>query len=305
MENRLPLKQNIPVSGAPVDLAAGKKGGRPSFWAEIWKRMRRNTGSNIGLIVIAFLVVVSFGAPLIAPYDPYKVDFAHVREAPSWQHLMGTDMVGRDILTRMMYGGQASLAVGFISQVVIMFLGIIIGAISGFYGGVIDTIIMRIIDIIFAFPTTLFLIILMVLLGRGFFNLILAMTITSWVGPARLVRGQVLQLKEREFIEAARSIGTRDRNIIFKHLLPNLLGPIIVSFTLGIPGAIMAEAGLSFLGMGLLPPTPSWGIMLSLGYDYFRVSPYMVIFPAITIAIVMISFLYIGDGLRDAFGTTR
>jgi ABC-type dipeptide/oligopeptide/nickel transport system permease subunit len=305
MENRLPLKQNIPVPGAPVELAARKKGGGSSLWAEIWKRMRRNTGSNIGLIVIAFLVVVSYGAPLIAPYDPYKVDFAHVREAPSWQHLMGTDMVGRDILTRMMYGGQASLSVGFISQVVIMLLGIVIGAFSGYYGGVTDTIIMRITDIIYAFPTTLFLIILMVLLGRGFLNLILAMTITSWVGPARLVRAQVLQLKEREFIEAARSIGTRDRNIIFKHLLPNLLGPIIVSFTLGIPGAIMAEAGLSFLGMGLLPPTPSWGIMLSLGYDYFRVSPYMVIFPALVIAIVMIAFLYIGDGLRDAFGTTR
>lgn len=301
MENSLPLKQKSPGVNTPVDLISKKKKASTSLWADAWRRMKRNTGSNIGLIVIAFLVLTSLAAPLIAPYGPYEVDFTHVREAPTWKHLMGTDMVGRDILSRMLYGGQASLAVGFFSQIIIMAIGITIGAISGYYGGLVDTLIMRTSDVIYAFPSMLFLIILMTLLGHGFINLIIAMTVTAWVGPARLVRGEVLQLKEREFIEAARCVGTRDRNIIFKHLFPNLLGPIIVSFTLGIPGAIMAEAGLSFLGMGLIPPTPSWGIMLNLGFTMFRVAPHMVIFPAVVIAITMVAFLYIGDGLRDAF----
>ncbi len=301
MENSLSLDPKKPGLTPSANLLNEKKKPASSLWEDAWRRMRRNTGSNIGLIVVAFLVFTSVAAPLIAPYDPYAVDFKHVREGPTWQHLMGTDMQGRDILSRMMWGGQASLAVGFFSQIIIMVLGIAIGAISGYYGGIVDTLIMRLTDIIYAFPTMLFLIILMTLLGHGFLNLILAMTVTAWVGPARLVRGEVLQLKEREFIEAARCVGALDRNIIFKHLFPNLLGPIIVSFTLGIPGAIMAEAGLSFLGMGLIPPTPSWGIMLNMGFSYFRVTPHMVIFPAVVIAITMIAFLYIGDGLRDAF----
>jgi ABC-type dipeptide/oligopeptide/nickel transport system permease subunit len=301
MENSLPLKQESPSLIPPTDLLSKKKKAPSGLWMDAWRRMRRNKGSNIGLIVIAFLVITSIAAPLIAPYDPMEVDFAHVREGPTWLHLMGTDMVGRDILSRMLWGGQASLAVGFFSQIIIMGLGITIGAISGYYGGIVDTLIMRLTDIIYAFPTMLFLIILMTLLGHGFLNLILAMTVTAWVGPARLVRGEVLQLKEREFIEAARCVGSKDRSIIFKHLFPNLLGPIIVSFTLGIPGAIMAEAGLSFLGMGLIPPTPSWGTMLNMGFTMFRVSPHMVIFPAVVIAITMIAFLYVGDGMRDAF----
>jgi len=302
MATSLPLQSDPAGLTPPASLRLKpKKKPTASLWADAWRRMRRNTGSNLGLIVIAFLVLTCVAAPLIAPYDPYAVDFAHVREAPTWQHWMGTDLQGRDILTRMLYGGQASLAVGFFSQLVIMAIGITIGAISGYYGGVVDTVIMRLTDILYAFPSVLFLIILLTLLGHGFLNLIIAMTVTGWLGPARLVRGEVLQLKEREFIEAARCVGTRDREIIFKHLFPNLLGPIIVSFTLGIPGAIMAEAGLSFLGLGLIPPTPSWGTMLNMGFTMFRVAPHLVIFPASVIAITMVAFLYVGDGMRDAF----
>jgi ABC-type dipeptide/oligopeptide/nickel transport system permease subunit len=301
MNDSLSLKQETPGLTPPVNALAKRKKPTASLWADAWRRMRRNTGSNIGLIVIAFLVVTSLAAPLLAPYDPYAVDFEHVREAPTRQHWMGTDLQGRDILSRMLYGGQASLAVGFFSQLVIMAIGITIGAVSGYYGGVVDTVIMRLTDVLYAFPSVLFLIILLTLLGHGFINLIIAMTVTGWLGPARLVRGEVLQLKEREFIEAARCVGARDREIIFKHLFPNLLGPIIVSFTLGIPGAIMAEAGLSFLGMGLIPPTPSWGTMLNMGFTMFRVSPHLVIFPASVIAITMVAFLYVGDGMRDAF----
>jgi ABC-type dipeptide/oligopeptide/nickel transport system permease subunit len=272
-----------------------------SLWSDAWNRFRRNRAAVVGLVVIAVLVFASIAAPLLTPYKPDKVDFDHVREAPSLQHLMGTDMQGRDILCRMMYGGRASLAVGFISQIIITVMGMIIGAVAGYYGKVVDTIIMRITDIVYAFPSSLFMIILMVMLGRGFANLILAMTITNWVGSARLVRGTVLQLKQREFIEAARGVGARDGDIIFKHLFPNLLGPLIVVFTLGIPGAIMAEAGLSFMGMGLIPPTPSWGIMLNMGFDTFRSYPHMVFFPAVVIAITMSAFMLLGDGLQEAF----
>lgn len=283
-----------------------KRSDKPaSLWGDVWRRLRRNKGAMVGLFIIVFLTVVCALAPFIAPYEPNRTDFLSLRQPPSWKHLMGTDLQGRDVFSRILYGGQVSLSVGVISQLAIMMVGIVIGAVAGYYGRWVDTIIMRITDIVYAFPTGLFLIILMVLLGRGFGNMILAMTITSWVGVARLVRGEVLQLKQREFVEAARSVGARDRDIIWRHLMPNLIGPMIVWFSLGIPGAIMAEAGLSFLGIGLVPPTPSWGIMLNQGYELFRVLPHLVFFPALVIAIVMVAFMLLGDGLRDAFDPYR
>jgi len=271
-----------------------------SLWSDAWRRIRRNKAAMAGLIIIVVLTLASVFAPWVTPYDPVKADFKHLRETPSWQHPLGTDMAGRDILSRALYGGRVSLAVGAVSQFAIMMVGVIIGAVSGYYGKIADTLIMRFTDIMYAFPTGLFQIILMIALGQGFWQMILAMTITSWVGMARLVRGEVLQLKEREFVEAARSVGARDRDILWRHLLPNLIGPMIVWFSLGIPGAIMAEAGLSFLGIGLVPPTPSWGIMLNQGYELFRVLPHLVIVPAGIIALVMVAFMMLGDGLRDA-----
>jgi ABC-type dipeptide/oligopeptide/nickel transport system permease subunit len=254
----------------------------------------------VGLFTIVFLIVVCALANWLAPYPPNRTDFSVLRQPPSWKHPLGTDMNGRDMLSRVMYGGQMSLSVGVVSQLAVMLVGVVIGAVSGYYGKLVDTLVMRFTDIMYAFPTALFQIILMIALGRGFWNMILAMTITSWVGVARLVRGEVLQLKQREFVEAARSVGARDRDIIWRHLMPNLIGPMIVWFSLGIPGAIMAEAGLSFLGLGLVPPTPSWGIMLNQGYDLFRVLPHLVVVPAAVIAVVMVAFMMLGDGLRDA-----
>jgi oligopeptide transport system permease protein len=271
-----------------------------SLWSDAWRRLKRNKAAMVGLFIIVSLTLASALAHWVAPYPPNRTDFNHLRETPSWQHLLGTDMNGRDELSRLLYGGQVSMAVGVVSQLAIMLVGVAIGAVSGFYGKFIDTLIMRFTDMMFAFPTGLFQIILMIALGHGFWQMILAMTATSWVGVARLVRGEVLQLKQREFVEAARSVGCRDRDILWRHLFPNLIGPMIVWFSLGIPGAIMAEAGLSFLGIGLVPPTPSWGIMLNQGYDLFRVLPHLILVPAVTIAIVMVAFMMLGDGLRDA-----
>lgn len=271
-----------------------------SLWSDAWRRIKRNKAAMAGLIIIVTLILASTFAPWVTPYDPVKADFTHLRETPSWSHPLGTDMAGRDMLSRALYGGRVSLAVGAVSQLAIMLVGVLIGAISGYYGKLVDTVIMRFTDIMYAFPTGLFQIILMIALGQGFWPMILAMTITSWVGIARLVRGEVLGLKQREYIEAARSVGARDRDILWRHLLPNLIGPMIVWFSLGIPGAIMAEAGLSFLGIGLVPPTPSWGIMLNQGYELFRVLPHLVVIPAGIIALVMVAFMMLGDGLRDA-----
>jgi len=254
----------------------------------------------VGFYTILIMTLASIFAPWLTPYEPLQTDFTALRESYSWAHPLGTDMAGRDMLCRVLYGGRMSLAVGITSQMAIMFVGIIIGAVSGYYGKLVDTLIMRFTDVMFAFPTGMLQIILMIAFGRGFPQMILAMTITSWVGVARLVRGEVLGFKQREFIEAARSVGARDRDIIWRHLFPNLIGPMIVWFSLGIPGAIMAEAGLSFLGIGLVPPTPSWGIMMNQGNDMWRVLPHMIIVPATVIAIVMLAFTMLGDGLRDA-----
>jgi oligopeptide transport system permease protein len=271
-----------------------------SLWSDAWHRMRRNKAAMVGLFTIVIMTLSSIFAPLLTPYAPLRTDFTHLREPPSWAHPLGTDLAGRDMLSRVLYGGRMSLAVGVVSQLAVMLVGMAIGAISGFYGKFADTLIMRFTDIMYAFPTGMLQIILMIAFGRGFWQMILAMTITSWVTVARLVRGEVLQLKQREFIEAARSVGARDRDLIWRHLFPNLVGPMVVWFSLGIPGAIMAEAGLSFLGIGLVPPTPSWGIMMNQGNELWRWLPYMILVPAAVIAIVMISFTMLGDGLRDA-----
>ena len=269
-------------------------------WVKAIHRLLRNRAATIGLAIIVFFILIGIFADVVAPYDPIKVNFAAVRQPPSMQHLMGTDKQGRDVLSRIIYGTRISMSVGFFSQLLTILVGTVLGAVAGYYGGKVDTIIMRITDIFYAFPNLLLLIILMAAFGRGFLNLLVALAFTAWVGPARLVRGQVLQLKEFEFVESARALGASDRHIIFNHMLPNVMSSIMVAFSFGVPGAILAEAGLSFLGIGLVPPTPSWGIMLNDGFAVLRAMPHVVFFPALVIAIVMIAFLYLGDGLRDA-----
>ena len=299
--------ENLPTASATQTDAENPKAApleklraQTSLWQDAFRRLRRNKASMLGLLIIALLIFMGVFADVLAPYDPYKADFASVRQPPSANHLMGTDKQGRDILSRIIHGARVSLAVGFLSQLLVATVGILAGAMAGYYGGNVDSIIMRLTDVFYAFPTFLFLIILMAAFGRGFINLLVALAFTAWVGLARLVRGQMLQIKQREFIEAARSLGASDARIIGRHLIPNLLGPIIVSFSFGIPGAILAETGLSFLGIGLVPPTPSWGIMLNDGFAVLRSYPHVALFPGIVLALTQLAFLFLGDGLRDA-----
>jgi ABC-type dipeptide/oligopeptide/nickel transport system permease subunit len=270
-------------------------------WALAFRRMLKNRASAIGFAVIVFFVLIGIFADVVAPYDPIKPDFKALRQPPSAQHIFGTDKQGRDIFSRIIHGTRISMAVGFMSVALYVLIGTVVGALAGYYGGKVDTVLMRIVDTLWAFPTLLLLIIFMAAFGRGFVNLLVAMSITAWISAARLVRGQVLQLKGQAFVEAAHAMGAPARHIILRHMLPNVIGPLMIMFSFGVPAAIMAEAGLSFLGIGLVPPTPSWGVMLNDGFPVLRALPHVVFFPSAIIIVTMLAFLYLGDGLRDAF----
>jgi ABC-type dipeptide/oligopeptide/nickel transport system permease subunit len=266
----------------------------------ITQRLRRDWAALGALVFLAVLVTVAVLAPLLAPYDPLQVDFDHVRQPPNAQHWLGTDKQGRDVLSRLLFGARLSLAVGFVSQAPILLVGVSAGCLAGYGGGRTDALLMRLVDLFYAFPTTLLLIALMTILGRGFGSLLFALTITSWAGAARLVRGQVMRLKQTEFVAAAVSLGAADRHILWRHILPNLTGILLVMLSTGIPGAVVAEAGLSFLGIGLLPPAPSWGLMLSDGFSVVRSSPHLAWAPALAIGLTMLALYTLGDSLRDA-----
>lgn len=271
-------------------------------------RQRRHMVAHLqrdkaALLALVFLVVVAGAAllaPVLAPYPPLQVDFDAVRQPPSAAHWLGTDQQGRDILSRLLYGARISLAVGMASQIPVLLIGLAAGCVAGFYGGSRDAVIMRTVDVFYAFPSLLFLITLMAILGRGFGPLMIALALTAWAGLARLVRGQILQLRQAEFVVAARSVGASDGRILARHLLPNLSGVLLVFLSMAIPGAIVAEAGLSFLGLGLLPPAPSWGIMLSDGLSVLRSAPHIALFPGLAIAATMLALFVLGDSLRDA-----
>jgi|CXWK01.1.fsa_nt_gi ABC-type dipeptide/oligopeptide/nickel transport system permease subunit len=271
-----------------------------ALWCSITQRLRRDWAALGALVFLAVLVTVAVLAPLLAPYDPLQVDFDHVRQPPNAQHWLGTDKQGRDVLSRLLFGARLSLAVGFVSQAPILLVGVSAGCLAGYGGGRTDALLMRLVDLFYAFPTTLLLIALMTILGRGFGSLLFALTITSWAGAARLVRGQVMRLKQTEFVAAAVSLGAADRHILWRHILPNLTGILLVMLSTGIPGAVVAEAGLSFLGIGLLPPAPSWGLMLSDGFSVVRSSPHLAWAPALAIGLTMLALYTLGDSLRDA-----
>jgi len=298
-----------------------------SLWRDAWRRLLRNRASVVSGIFIVIIVAAAIFAddgfiswalnretrPLLAPYGYKEVDFENTRASPSLQrtaeggfpHIMGTDKYGRDVFSRIIYGGRVSIAVGVFGSLVIMVFGLAYGMVSGYLGGRVDTLMMRFVDIMYGFPTLLFIILLMFILGStaGFAairNLVLGIGLVSWMGMSRLVRGQFLSLREKEFVEAARMIGARDVSIITRHLLPNSLGPIIVAVTLGIPGLIMTEATLSFIGLGVPPPFPSWGQMLNEGWRAIRADPHLIFFPALQLSLTMLAFNFLGDGLRDA-----
>lgn len=271
-----------------------------SLYYDAWLRLKRNKAAMVGLFFVILLVVVAIFAEVIAPHDPYIQDLEYRLKPPTAQHLLGTDDYGRDILSRIIYGARVSLMVGVISEGIALIIGVLLGAIAGYYGGKVDNIIMRLCDIMFAFPELLFCIGIMFALGPGIYNVFIAIGFVGWAGYARLVRGQILSLKKMEFVEAAHASGAKDFRIIFKHILPNTLAPIIVMLTLSIPGAIMSEASLSFLGLGAQPPMASWGSMIFDGRSYLRTFPWFSITPGIAIMLTVLGFNLFGDGLRDA-----
>lgn len=268
---------------------------------EIWRRFKKNKSSIAGMIIISILIFCAIFAKQIAPFDPVKQDYAHVLEHPSSNHIFGTDEFGRDIFSRIIYGARTSLSVGLISVSIAVFFGGSLGAIAGYFGGKLDTVIMRIMDIFLAIPSVLFNISIIAALGPGIVNMMIAVGISSIPRYARLMRGSVLQIKNQEFIEAAVASGALDFFIIMYHVIPNSLAPIIVQATLNVGSAIIACAGLSFIGVGISPPTPEWGAMLSNGRDLLRNHSYITAFPGLAIMITVLSLNLMGDGLRDAF----
>ena len=287
-----------------------------SLWADAWWRLRRNKAAMFGLVIIALAAVCAIFAPWIAPFEPTAIDTKVNNMDPFFvdskyhntRFILGSDQLGRDILSRLIWSARISLVVGLVPTMIIFVLGITLGLTAGYFGGWIDNLLMRFTDIIYAFPDLLFVIIIMATLRNtwlgdimgGLILIFVALAVVSWVGLTRLVRGQVLSLKEKEFIEAARATGVPTKRIMIRHLLPNALAPVIVSLAFAIPGAMLAESVLSFIGIGIRPPTATWGVMINEGFTVFSQSPWPVLMPAICISVVMLAFTFLGDGLRDA-----
>jgi len=278
-----------------------KKYKKESQWKEIWRRMRKNRAAMIGLCIFTFIVLVAVFADVIVPYDYGITNAARDRlQPPSAAHLFGTDGYGRDIFARVVHGSRVSLMIGLSTTVFSLVVGGLLGAAAGYYGGKVDDIIMRACDIVMSIPGILLALAIIAALGASTINLLIAITISSVPGSVRLVRSTILTVVEQDFIEAARSYGSSDMRIIVKYILPNAIGPIIVSTTMSIASMILSAAGLSFIGMGIQPPQPEWGAMLSEARQYMTTSPYMLYFPGIAIVMTALSLNLFGDGLRDA-----
>lgn len=271
-----------------------------SLWQDAWGRLKRNKLAIIGLSLLVFISLVCILTPWIAPYSYEHQNLALGATPPSAQHWFGTDTLGRDLMTRVMYGGRVSLAVGLIATAVALTIGVTWGAIAGYTGGKVDTIMMRLVDIIYALPFMIFIVLLMVVFGRSLLLLFLAIGAVEWLTMARIVRGQVQTLRQLEFVEAAISIGLSKATIIRRHIIPNALGPVIVYTTLTIPNVMLLEAFLSFLGLGIQPPQSSWGVLISNGVEGMEEYPWLLIFPGLALSIVLFSLNFLGDGLRDA-----
>jgi peptide/nickel transport system permease protein/oligopeptide transport system permease protein len=267
---------------------------------ELWKALKRRRLAMAGGAVIVLLIVLGIAGPWIAPYDPLDQDLSKSLLGPSWAHWFGTDSFGRDILSRILYGARISLLVGIVSQGIAFSLGVAMGLVSGYYGGKVDSLIMRLADVTLAFPTLLLLIAITAAFQPGLTVVFVAIGVVGWAGLARLVRSQTLVVRELDFVQAARALGMNDLRLLAHHVLPNTLAPAIIAVTLGMAGAILLEAALSFIGLGAQPPTPSWGSMISDGRDFLRTAPWISVFPGLAIGLVVLGFNLFGDGLRDA-----
>lgn len=268
----------------------------------VWARLARDPRALLGLSLVVLLVAIALAAPLIARYDPARISLIDQLEHPSAAHWLGTDVQGRDVWARLVFGARISLTVGIVSQAIALGLGLTLGLVAGFYGRWVDDLVMRLADVTLAFPTLLLLIAMAAALEPSLGTVFLTIGIVGWAAMARLVRGQVLVVRQLEYVQAARALGARDRRIIVQHLLPNVIAPVIIAATLGIAAAIMAEAALSFLGLGVQPPTPSWGAMIADGRDLsqLRDAPWTSVFPGLAIGAAVLGFNLVGDALRDA-----
>lgn len=318
------LAESIPPSSRTVDLSVVRPS--RSLLADAWYRLIRNKASVFGMIIIAIFTLMAIFANFLAPHNPVQINSGKRYLPPAWAEtrngvksdpnfLLGTDTLGRDVLSRTIYGARVSMVVGLVPTIIVLLVGTAIGLLSGYLGGMWDSLLMRLTDVVYAFPDLLFFIIVMVALRDSFLGgvmnglllLFVALSLVTWVGIARLVRGQVLSLKEKEFVEAARSIGAKSQRIMFRHILPNSLGPLIVSAAFRIPGAIITEAILGYLGLGLRPASDarqffitSWGGLLLEGQSAINAQPWILLAPAICVALIVLAFTFVGDGLRDA-----
>jgi len=271
-----------------------------SLWGDAVRRFSRNRSAMLGLIVIIILVTMAALAPVIQRHDPTFQNYSSLRESPNGEFWLGTDLLGRDQWSRLVHGARISLSVGILTEAVALTIGMIVGLTAALGGRGLDNLMMRVTDVAYAFPDLLMLILLLSIFGPSFLMIFFAIGLVSWPTLARLIRGQILSLQQRDFVLAARAMGASRLRIVVTHLLPNTLGPVIVAAVFGIPFAIFAEAALAFIGLGLPPPTPSWGRLVTDGYSAIRSSPHLVLFSTLAIAITMMSFTFIGDGLRDA-----
>jgi oligopeptide transport system permease protein len=306
----------------PASVPSLARAQRPvGLWRDAFRRLRRQPVPFAAGVLLLLLLLVAIFAPLVAPYHYATQNYDALTQPPSREHWLGTDDLGRDILSRLIYGARISLSVGLVVQGVILLIGVPAGLIAGFYGGKVDTIIMRLVDALYSIPSLLFVIVIMTFLRArlqvsnggfvgfvgdlddrtgGLVGVFIGIALINWMPAARLVRSQAIALKEKEFVEAARGVGASNRRLILQHLLPNVVATIVVTATIGIPQAIIYEAGLSFLGLGANPPMPSWGLMIAEAIDNLRSYPYMLISPAIVLSSTVLAFNFLGDGLRDA-----
>ena len=281
-----------------------------SLWQDAWHRLLRNRMAVAGLIFVGLLIFCALTADFLPPYSYREADYDNTRIGPRWpDHIFGTDKLGRDVFSRVWWGTRVSLTVAVVGSLTSLIIGVTYGSISGYIGGRVDNLMMRFVDVMYGFPTLLFIILIMVVLPsenaiQGMLNIFIAIGVVGWMGMARLIRGQFLSLREKEFVLAAKMVGASHARIIARHLLPNSLGPAIVALTLGIPGLILTEATLSFIGLGVPPPIPSWGQMVSEGWRGLRATPHLTIFPGLAITLTMLAFNFLGDGLRDALDPT-
>ncbi|MGL4392218.1 MAG: ABC transporter permease [Fusobacteriaceae bacterium] len=272
-----------------------------TFRQDVWRKLKKNKLSIIGLCFIMIMLLGAIFVPIFSSYNVVSNDLQSTNNFPSMIHFFGTDALGRDIFVRVMYGARYSLSIAFLASILNLFIGVAYGGLSGYIGGKVDMIMMRIVDIIYSVPMTIYVILIMVAFEKGgFLNIVFALAISYWIGMARIVRAEILQLKEQEYILAAKTIGSSNRRILFKHLIPNCMGSIIVTLTLQIPSAIFTEAFLSFIGLGISPPAASWGTLANDALDAFRLYPFVLIFPTAAICLTILSFNLFGDGLRDA-----